>query len=117
MLDVATSSLQKFQSFLERLQGGINKKLDLDLVAIEVMKEVNGIVPIVFKLRKEVEKTICVEIEINKKVEDRTTFGIKQEVEFELQDLGIMLEKPNLNGMPKLVQEYTNEYSQYLYYR
>jgi hypothetical protein len=109
MLDVATSSLQKFQSFLERLQGGINKRVDLDLVAIEVKKEVNGIVPIVFNLRKEVEETICVEIEINEKVENPTTFGIKQEVEFELQDLGILLEKADLIGMPKLVQEYTNK--------
>jgi hypothetical protein len=116
MLDLATSSLQKFQSFLERLQGGINKKVDLDLVTIEVKKEVNSIVPIVFKLRKEVEETVCVEIEIKEKVKDSTTFGIKQEVEFELQDIAIMLKKADLNGMPKLVQEYTNKYSQYLYY-
>jgi hypothetical protein len=111
MLDPATSSLQKLQSFLERLQSGINKKVGLDLVVIEVKKDVNGIIPIVFNLMKEVEETICVEIEIKEKVVDLITFRIKQEVEFELQDLGIMLKKADLNGMPKLVQEYTNKYS------
>jgi hypothetical protein len=40
---------------LERLQGGINKKIDLDLVAIEVKQEIAGIVFVVFELRKEVE--------------------------------------------------------------
>jgi hypothetical protein len=88
---------------LERLQGGINKKIDLDLVAIEVKQKVDGIVLVVFELRKEVEETICVEIEIKGKVEDPTTFGIKQEVEFELQDLRIVLEKADLSGISKLV--------------
>jgi len=87
MLDIATRSLQKFQSFFERLQGRINKKVNLNLVAIEVKKEVNGIVSIVFKLRKEVEETVCVEIEIKEKIKNLTTFGIKQEVEFKLQNL------------------------------
>jgi len=103
MSSLATSSLQEFQPFLERLQGGINKKLDLELVAIEVKHEVNGIVHVVFELREEVEETICVEIEIKEKVEDPTTFGIKQEVEYELQDLRIVLEKVDLSGIPKLV--------------
>jgi hypothetical protein len=116
MLDLATSSLQVFQSFLERVHGGINKKVYLNLVAIEVKNEVDGIVPIVFELRKEVEETICVEINIKEKVEDLITFGIKQEVEFEVQDLGIMPKKANLSAIPKLVHEYTNKYSQYLYY-
>lgn len=49
-------------------------------------------------------------------VEDPITFGIKQEVESKLQDLGIVQEKANLSGIPKLVQEYTNKYSPYLYY-
>jgi hypothetical protein len=98
------------------LQGGINKKVGLDLVAIEVKKKVDGTVLVVFELRKEVKETICVEIEIKEKVEDPTTFGIKQEVEFELQDLGIMLKKANLSGIQKLMQEYTKKYSQYLYY-
>jgi hypothetical protein len=40
------------------LQDGINKKVGLDLVAIEVKKEVDGIVLVVFELRKEVEETI-----------------------------------------------------------
>jgi hypothetical protein len=62
MLDLAASSLQDFQSFFERLHGGINKKLYLNLVAIEVKKEVDGIVLVVFELRKEVEETICVVI-------------------------------------------------------
>ncbi len=55
MLNIIASSLQEFQSFLERLQGGINKKIDLDLVAIEVKQEIAGIVFVVFELRKEVE--------------------------------------------------------------
>jgi len=59
------------------LQGGINKKVGLDLVAIEVKKKVDGIILVVFELRKGVEETICVEI----KVQDPTTFEIKQEVE------------------------------------
>ncbi len=84
------------------------------MVVIEVKKEVDSIV-VVFEL-KEVKETICVEIEIKEKVEDPTTFGIKQEAKFELQDLGIVLEKANLSGIQKLVQEYTNKYSQYLYY-
>jgi hypothetical protein len=73
------------------------------LIAIEVQKEVNGIVPVVFELRKEVKETICVEIEIKEKVEDLITFGIKQEVEYELQDLGIVANKAYLNGIPKLL--------------
>jgi hypothetical protein len=36
--------------------------------------------PYLFKLRKEVEEIFCVEIEIKEKVEDPTTFAIKQEV-------------------------------------
>jgi len=98
------------------LQGGINKKVGLYLVAIEVKKEVDGIVLVVFELRKEVEETICAEIEIKEKVQDPTTFGIKQKVEFELEDLGIVPKKVDLNDIQKLVQEYTNKYSQYLYY-
>jgi hypothetical protein len=47
MLDLATSSLQEFQSFLERLHGGINKKVYLDFVAIKFKKEVDGIVLVV----------------------------------------------------------------------
>jgi hypothetical protein len=116
MSDLTASSMQKFQSFLERLQGGINKKVNLNLVAIEIKKEVDGIVLVVFELRKEVEETICVEIEIKEMVEDLTTFGIRQEVEYELQDLGIMATKAYLSGIPKLLQEYTNKYSQYFYY-
>jgi hypothetical protein len=50
------------------------------LVAIEVKKEVNGIVPIVFELSKEAKETICVEINTKEKLEDLITFGIKQEV-------------------------------------
>jgi hypothetical protein len=50
MSNIATSSLQEFQSFLERLQGGINKKIDLDLVTIEVKQEVDGIILVVFDL-------------------------------------------------------------------
>ncbi len=80
------------------------------LVAIEVKKEVDGIVLVVFEL-KVVKETICAKIEIKEKVEDPTTFGIKQEVKFELQDLRIMLEKADLSGIQKLVQEYTNKYS------
>jgi hypothetical protein len=87
------------------------------LVAIEVKKEVDGRVHVVFELRKKVEETICVEIEIKEKVEDLTTFEIKQEVEYELQDLGIVARNAYLNGIPKLLQEYTNKYSKYLYYR
>jgi hypothetical protein len=86
------------------------------LVAIEVKKEVDGIIHVVFELRKEVKETVSVEIEIKEKVEDPITFGIKLEVESKLQDLGIMQEKVNLNGIPKLVQEYTDKHSQYLYY-
>jgi lipopolysaccharide biosynthesis regulator YciM len=93
------------------LQSGINKKIGLDLVTIEVKKEVDDLVLVVFELRKEVEETICAEIEIKEKVEDPTTFGIKQEVESELQDLRIVPEKADLSGIQKLVQEYTNEYS------
>ncbi len=92
------------------MQGGINKKVGLDLVAIEVKKEVDGIILGVFELRKKVEKTICAEIEIKEKVEDPITFGIKQEVEFELQVLGIVPKKADLSGIQKLVQEYTNKY-------
>ncbi len=73
------------------------------MVAIQVKKEVNGIVLVVFELRKEVEETICVEIEIKEKVEHLTTFGIKQEVEYELQDLGIVANKAYLNDIPKLL--------------
>jgi len=116
LLDLITSSLQEFQSFLERLHGGINKKLYLDLVAIEVKKEVDGIGLVVFELKKEVKKTICVQINIKEKVEDFITFGIKQEVEFEVQDLRIVPKKAYLSAIPKLVHEYTNKYSQYLYY-
>jgi hypothetical protein len=75
MLNLTTSSLQEFQSFLERLQGGINKKIDLNLVAIEVKQEVDNIIHVVFELRKEVEETIFVEIEIKEKIENPTTFG------------------------------------------
>jgi hypothetical protein len=99
MLDLATNSSQDFQSFLERRHGGINKKIYLDLVAIEVKKEVDGIVPIVFELSKEVEETICVEINIKEKVENLITFGIKQEVEFEVQDLGIVPKKAYLSAI------------------
>jgi hypothetical protein len=73
------------------------------LVAIQVKKEVNGIVLVVFELRKEVEETICVEIDIKEKVEYLITFGIKQEVEYELQDLGIVANKAYLSGIPKLL--------------
>jgi hypothetical protein len=98
------------------LQSGINKKVGLNLVTIEVKKEVDDLVLVVFELKKEVEETICAEIEIKEKVKDPTSFGIKQEVESELQDLIIVPEKANLSGIQKLVQEYTNEYSQHLYY-
>ncbi len=98
------------------MQGGINKNVGLDLVAIEVKKKVYSIVLVVFELGKEVEETINAEIEIKEKVEDPTTCGIKQEVNPKLQDLGIVLKKANLSGIQKLVQEYTNKYSQYLYY-
>jgi hypothetical protein len=107
--------LQEFQSF-RRLCGGINKKVYLNLVAIEVKKEVDGIVHVVFELKKEVEETIFVEINSKEKVEELITFGIKQEVEFEVQVLGIVPKKAYFNAIPKLVQEYTNKYSQYLYY-
>ncbi len=86
------------------------------MVAIEVKKEVDGIGLVVFETRKEVEETICVEINITEKVENFITFGIKQEVEFEVQDLRIVPKKAYLSAIPKLVQEYTNKYSQYLYY-
>jgi hypothetical protein len=103
MLDLTTSSLQVFQSFLERLHGEINKKVYLDLVAIVAKKEVDGIVHVVFELRKEVEEIICVEINTKEKVEDFTAFGIKQEIEFEVQDLRIVPKKAYLNAIPKLV--------------
>jgi hypothetical protein len=41
------------------LQGGIDKKVGLDLVAIEVKKEVDSIILVVFELKKEVQETIC----------------------------------------------------------
>jgi F0F1-type ATP synthase delta subunit len=81
------------------------------LVAIEVKKEVDGTIHVIFELRKEVEEIISAKIEIKEKVEDPIIFGIILEVEFELQDLGIMQEKTNISGIPKLVQEYTNKYS------
>jgi len=90
MSDLTINSLQEFQSFLEKLQGGINKKIKLNLVAIQVNKEVNGIVHAIFELRKEVEEIVSVGIKIKEKVENPTTFGIKQEVKSKLQELGIM---------------------------
>jgi hypothetical protein len=73
------------------------------LVAIEVKKEIDYIIHVVFELRKEVEETINVEIEIKENVEDPITFGIKQKVQCGLQDLGIVQEKANLSGVPKLL--------------
>ncbi len=73
------------------------------MVAIEVKKEADGIVHVVFELKKEVKETIFVEIITKEKVEDLITFGIKQEVEFEVQDLRIVPKKAYLSAIPKLV--------------
>jgi hypothetical protein len=50
MSNLVASSSKEFQSLLERLQGGINKKIDLDLVAIEVKQEIDAIILVVFDL-------------------------------------------------------------------
>jgi len=55
MSHLASSSLQEFQSFLKRLQVGIDKKVKLDFIAIEVKKEVDEIILAIIELRREVE--------------------------------------------------------------
>ncbi len=77
MSHLASSSLQELQSFLKRLQVGINKKAKLDFIAIEVKREVYEIILAIIELRREVEETNCVEIEVKEEVEIPTTFGIK----------------------------------------
>ncbi len=65
------------QSFLKRLQVGIDKKVKLDFITIEVKKKVDETILAIIELRREVEETICVEIEVKEEVENPTTFGIK----------------------------------------
>ncbi len=43
----------------------------------QVKKQVDETILVIIELRREVEETICVEIEIKEEVENPTTFGIK----------------------------------------
>jgi hypothetical protein len=56
--------LQKFQHFIERLQSGINKGLDNNLVAIQIKKAVE-----VHPNSRDVKKKVLTTFEIMKKVE------------------------------------------------
>jgi len=69
--------LQELQSFFKILQVGIDKKVKLDFIAIEVKKEVDETILVIIELSREVKETICVEIEVKEEVENPTTFGIK----------------------------------------
>jgi len=98
--------LQKFESFLERLPNGINKGLDGELVASKI-KEV--------KVKREEEvKEILPTIETKKELKIVIpTFAIKLK---QVKEDEIVHKKEKLNGIPKLMQEYTNKYSNYIYY-
>jgi hypothetical protein len=88
--------LQEFQSFLEILQVGIKKEVQIDLVIIGVKEEKNYIVVVVNGTKEEI-KVVHVALES------------KHEV------VKIFLKKPNLNFITKLVQKYNLEYSKYIY--
>jgi hypothetical protein len=62
-----------------------------------------------------VKKEIITTFEIREKVGVPIAFVVKEEVE-ELEGIERMQEKVNMNGIPKLVQEYNIKYLKYLYY-
>ncbi len=101
--------LQNFESFIERLRSGINKTLNGELVASKI-KEVE------MKRDEEVEVVLLA----------FQAFEIKEEVEIVIPTIVIKLEqveedevvqkKAKLNGIPKLVQENIEKYSNYIYH-
>jgi hypothetical protein len=106
------SLLQEFQHFLERLQYGINKGLDNNLVTIDIKKAMEVHLNV-----KDVKKKVLTTFEIKDKVKRvPIAFVIKEEVE-EPEGIEIVQKKVNLNCIPKLVQEYNIKYLNYLYYR
>jgi hypothetical protein len=88
--------LQEFQSFLEILQVGIKKEVQIDLFIIGVKKEENYIVIVMNGIKEEI-KVVHVALES------------KHEV------VKIFFKKPNLNCITKLVEKYNLEYSKYIY--
>ncbi len=65
------------------------------------------------KREEEVEEVLPT-IETKKKLEIVIpTFAIKLE---QVEEDEIVQKKEKMNGIPKLVQEYTNKYSNYIYY-
>jgi hypothetical protein len=98
-------SLEKFESFLEKLQNGINRGLDGELVAYKI-KEV--------KVKREEVEEVLPTIETKEELEIVIpTFVIKLK---QVEKNEIVQKKEKLNGIPKLVQEYINKYSNYIYY-
>jgi hypothetical protein len=106
------SLLQEFQHFLERLQSGINKGLDNNLVTIYIKKAMEVHLNV-----RDVKKKIPTTFEIKDKIKRvPIAFVIKEEVE-EPEGIEIVHKKVNLSGIPNLVQEYNIKYLNYLYYR
>ncbi len=106
MSQEAKNSLQKFESFLDRLQNGINKGLNCELVTSKI-KEVEV-------KREEEVKIVLPTSEIKKKLKiviPAFIVKLKQGVEDE-----VVQKKAKLNGIPKLAQEYTDKHSNYIYF-
>ncbi len=90
--------LQEFQFFLERLQYWIDMGLEINLVTIDIKKEIE----IDFNAR-EVKIEIPITFDIKEEVEVvPITFVIKNKVE-KLEKMKVMQEKPNLTNIPKLI--------------
>jgi hypothetical protein len=98
--------------------GGLSKefqfllKLSIPFVivlrkGVEVDATINGI-------KKEVEDIVPPAIDIRKEVVVLVSFEIKEEIE-ELEEINIMHNRTNMNGIPKPVLKYIIKYSKYLH--
>jgi hypothetical protein len=81
--------------FLERLQYGINKGLDNNLVTIEI-KNVIEVNPNAMEVKKEIPTTFKITEEVKKVL---ITFVVKKEVK-EFEEIKTMQTKTILNGIP-----------------
>lgn len=59
MSHLASNSLQKLQSLFKTLQVGIDNKVKLDFIAIEVKKQVDETILAIIELRREVRDNLC----------------------------------------------------------
>ncbi len=79
----------------------LRKGVEVDPSTNGFKKEVENIVPLAINIKKEVEVVLV-------------SFEIKEEIE-ELEEVNIMHNRTDMNGISKLVQKYIIKYSKYLH--